>query len=264
MRVESHEVNSTLFRNVIEPMKQTPRPFLTAQWRQLAMLNFEIAPEALASRVPRGTEPDSWNGRTFVSMVGFRFLDTRVRGIALPFHRNFEEVNLRFYVRHRAAEGWRRGVVFIKEIVPRAAIAWVARNLYNEPYVALPMGHAIREESGQASVEYSWQFRGKRHALSVQTRGPAEAIADGSEEEFIAEHYWGYTAQRDGGTLEYKVEHPRWRVSQVAKSSFECDVASLYGDRFCASLSAPPSSAFLAEGSAVKVFPGFPIVPQIP
>ncbi|HZK82654.1 MAG TPA: DUF2071 domain-containing protein [Humisphaera sp.] len=235
---------------------QSPRPFLTAQWRHIAMLNFEVDPQLLTARVPRGTELDSWNGRTFVSMVGFRFLDTRVRNIAVPFHRDFEEVNLRFYVRHGAVDGWRRGVVFIKELVPRAAIAWVARNLYNEPYLALPMSHAIRESEGQSHVEYSWRYRKRRHALSVQTQGPAQEIIDGSEEEFIAEHYWGYTAQRDGGTLEYKVEHPRWRVSQVAQSNFDCDVAALYGDCFRESISGRPSSAFLAEGSAVTVYSG--------
>ena len=235
---------------------QSSRPFLTAQWRQIAMLNFEVDPQLLIARVPRGTELDSWNGRTFVSMVGFLFLDTRVRNIAIPFHRDFEEVNLRFYVRRRASDGLRRGVVFIKELVPRAAIAWVARNLYNEPYLALPMNHVVRESEGQSHVEYSWRYRKQRHALSVQTQGPAQSIIDGSEEEFIAEHYWGYTAQRDGGTLEYKVEHPRWLVSQVAKNAFDCDVAALYGDCFREALSVPPSSAFLAEGSEVTVYSG--------
>ena len=80
-----------------------PRPFLTARWRYLAMLNYEVPPEALAPLVPAGTELDSWQGKTFVSVVGFLFLDTRVLGIAIPGHRDFEEVNLRFYVRRKAA-----------------------------------------------------------------------------------------------------------------------------------------------------------------
>jgi len=224
------------------------------------MLNFEVAPELLKAQVPPGTELDSWNGRTFLSMVGFRFLDTRIRKIPFPFHRNFDEVNLRFYVRRRTTDGWRRGVVFVKEIVPRAAIAWAARTLYNEPYVALPMQHVIRETPGQSYVEYSWRFGGKRHLLSVQTRSAPQPIAPGSEEEFITEHYWGYTSQRDGGTMEYNVEHPPWRVSQVAASNFECDVAALYGEIFREPLSVQPSSAFLAEGSAVTVFSGRRIV----
>src|SRR6185503_10439864 len=104
----------------------------TAHWRFLMMLNYEVDPSVLHPLVPRGTELDTWHGRTYASVVGFLFLDTRVLGLAIPFHRDFEEVNLRFYVRRREAEAWRRGVVFIKEIVPRWAIATVARVAYNE------------------------------------------------------------------------------------------------------------------------------------
>ena len=117
--------------------------FLTAEWRDLVMLNYEIDPGILAGLVPAGTELDLWQGRALVSVVGFHFRRTRVMGVAIPGHSNFEEVNLRFYVRREGPEGWRRGVVFVKEIVPRFAIAWVARALYNENYVALPMRHAI-------------------------------------------------------------------------------------------------------------------------
>ena len=119
------------------------KPFLTAEWRYVAMLNYEIDPAILHTYLPRRTELDSWNGKTFVSMVGFLFLKTRVLGLPIPFHQNFEEINLRFYVRRKTEEGWRRGVVFIKEIVPRAAIALTARWLYNENYVALPTGNVI-------------------------------------------------------------------------------------------------------------------------
>src|SRR6185295_273969 len=139
------------------------KPFLTAEWRHLVMLNYEIDPAILRRFVPRGTELDAWNGKTFVSLVGFLFLNTRVMGLPIPFHENFEEINLRFYVRRKADEGWRRGVVFIKEIVPRAAIAWVARWLYNENYVALPTGHAlVRSLDDQKNIEsakYFWTFQ---------------------------------------------------------------------------------------------------------
>jgi uncharacterized protein len=104
-------------------------PFLRAEWRDLVMLNYEIDPDLLRSRIPAGTELDSWNGRTFVSIVGFRFLETRVLGVPIPFHRDFNELNLRFYVRRLAGDEWRRGVVFVKEVVPRRAIAWIARAL---------------------------------------------------------------------------------------------------------------------------------------
>jgi uncharacterized protein YqjF (DUF2071 family) len=231
--------------------------FLTAEWKYLAMLNYQIAPAVLAPFVPAGTELDVWQGRTLVSVVGFLFLKTRVFGIPVPFHLNFEEVNLRIYVRRKAEDGWRRGVVFIKEIVPRAAIALTARKLYNEPYIALPMAHRIETEFGSVkSAEYSWLFRGRQNSLRLATRSAAQPLAEGSEAEFITEHYWGYNSQRDGSTLEYRVEHPRWQVYDVAHTKLDCDVADLYGEQFVESLSRKPSSAFLAEGSAVKVYQG--------
>lgn len=233
------------------------RPLLTAEWRWLAMLNYEIDPSALAPFVPAGTELESWNGRTFVSVIGFVFLQTRLRGFALPYHRDFEEVNLRFYVRRAAQEGWRRAVVFIRELVPRSMIAWTARLLYNENYVSARMGHRLVQPSagpGAPSVSYWWSRGGKHGELKLTARGEPEPLAEGSREEFIAEHYWGYAKQRDGSTLEYHVEHPRWRVWAAERAGLSCDVRSLYGARFVEPLSGPPAWAFLAEGSAVSVY----------
>lgn len=231
--------------------------FLTAEWKHLAMLNYEIEPSVLAPFVPSRTELDLWQGKVLISVVGFLFLNTRVFGIPIPFHRDFEEVNLRFYVRCKAEDGWRRGVVFIKEIVPRAAIALTARKLYHEPYVSLPMAHRIEVEAGAVkSVEYSWRMAGRQNGLKLTTHGEARPLTEGSEAEFISEHYWGYNAQRDGSTLEYRVEHPRWRVYDVADSNLDCDATDLYGEQFRESLSRKPSSAFLAEGSAVTVYQG--------
>jgi len=234
--------------------------FLTAKWRYLAMLNYEVDPAVLAPFIPRGTGLDSRNGKTFVSVVGFLFQNTRVHGIPIPFHRNFEEVNLRFYVRRKAEDGWRRGVVFIKELVPRTAIAFVARKFYNEPYVTLPMSHQIEMSHTLAgeiqSVLYLWWFKGNENYLKVTIRASAQLLREGSEQEFITEHFWGYSAQRDGSTLEYQVEHPRWRVWEVQTTELHCDVAHLYGRPFNNFLSQPPSSVFLAEGSNIKVYKG--------
>jgi uncharacterized protein len=224
------------------------------------MLNYEIAPESLLPLVPKGMELDAWNGKTFVSAVGFLFLNTRVKRIAIPFHRNFEEINLRFYVRRKVEEGWRRGVVFIKEIVSRTAIALMARWLYNENYVALPTGNLIvRSPSNPANVEsvkYSWRFENKPSFIELVTRGKAGHFAEGSEEEFITQHYWGYSSQRDGGMVEYRVDHPAWRVWQAQSCRLECDVAKLYGHPFAHALASPLSSAFLAEGSEITVRKG--------
>ena len=239
-------------------MKSTlPKVFLTAEWRHLAMLNYEIDPAVLAPFIPAGTELDFWKGKTFISVVGFLFLNARVRGIPVPFHQNFEEVNLRFYVRREAGDGWRRGVVFIKELVPRAAIAFVARTFYNENYVSLAMAHEIGQSDGEIkSASYFWEFNGGRNHLKLSVRGTAQPLAEGSLQEFIAEHYWGYARQRDGSTMEYHVEHPHWRTWETQAAELRCDGAGLYGDNFRETLERPPSSAFLAEGSEVKVFAG--------
>lgn len=236
-----------------------PAVFLSATWRYLVMLNYAIDPAALAPLVPSGTELDSWRGRTFASMVGFLFLDTRVLGLPVPLHRDFEEVNLRFYVRRRdPVDGWRRGVVFVKEIVPKPAIAWTARLLYGEQYVALPMRHQIvSPDSGSPlAVEYGWRHQGSWQRLGVRPVGAAEPVASDSQEEFITEHYWGYSNRRGRQTVEYQVEHPRWRVWQAGETWFDCDVAAMYGPQFVESLSGQPSSAFLADGSDVTVRQG--------
>jgi uncharacterized protein YqjF (DUF2071 family)/RimJ/RimL family protein N-acetyltransferase len=242
----------------ILPMPE--RPFLTAEWRFLAMLQWEVEPGVLRPFVPRGTELDDWQGRALVSLVGFRFLQTRVMGATVPFHRSFDEVNLRFYVRRRSPEGWRRAVVFIREIVPRRAIAAVARLWYNEPYIALPMRHVIdmngAAEGTPGRARYEWRHLGRWSRLEVETEGAPTRPSAGSEAEFVSEHYWGYTTQRDGGCLEYQVTHAPWRVWAVRRASLDCEVDRLYGAPFARFLGAPPRSAFLAEGSPVAVFRG--------
>lgn len=238
------------------------RTFLTAQWRWLAMLNYAVDSDALFPLTPPGTELDLFRGTAYVSVVGFRFLDTRVLGLPVPLHRNFDEVNLRFYVRRIGEDGaWRRGVVFVREVVPRAAIALIARTLYNEPYIALPMRHELRPPEGRSAgqIEYAWRYRNRWNTITAAIAGAPTPTAEGSFEEFITEHYWGYTRRRDGGTSEYRVEHPRWSAWRAARAELDIDAAALYGAAFVAPLSAPPSSALVADGSAVSVSRGIRI-----
>lgn len=242
---------------------------MAAQWRHLAMLNYAVDPELLAPYVPAGVELDAWSGTTYVSVVGFMFLHTRVMGLAIPFHCNFPEVNLRFYVRRRGApgemhvdaDGYKRGVVFIKELVPRAAIALVARWVYGEAYAALPMRHRValttEGERVHGEVGYEWRLGGAWGGLEVAVDGVPTALVRGSEAEFITEHYWGYAAG-SGRTLEYRVEHPPWRVWPAERAALRCDVAALYGAQFVQALAGPPRSAFLAEGSEIAVYRGRP------
>ena len=245
-------------------MVETPAgSFLTAEWRFLAMLNWEVDRPLLQPFVPAGTELDDWNGTLHASLVGFLFQETRVLGIRFPFHTEFEEVNLRLYVRRKTADGWRRGVVFVKELVPRPIVAFLARRVYHENYVALPMGHAIdfRSDGSPARVSYSWTSAASSGRLGLAVAPASRFPEAGSAEEFLAEHYFGYVRQPDGGTLEYAVEHPRWRLSPALEARLDADVRPLYGDGFAAALDRPPDVAFLAEGSAIRVRRGRRIPP---
>ena len=223
------------------------------------MLNYEVDASLLLPYVPAGTEVDCWGGKAFVSLVGFRFLNTRVFGVRFPFHCNFNEVNLRFYVRRRDASEVRRGVVFIREIVPRWAIAAAARGFYNERYLALPMSHRLCSNSAAIAVEYGWKSRAGWNKIEVTANGQPALPEPGSHEQFITEHYWGYARGKNDTCIEYRVEHPQWRVWTATEAVFEGNAEEIYGKEFAAILREPPCSAFLAEGSKVSVYRGVAI-----
>lgn len=232
--------------------------FLTAEWRHLVMLNYIVDRAPLEPLVPPGTLLDTYKGNAYVTVVAFRFLNTRVFGVPIPFHQDFEEVNLRFYVRRFDGNEWRRGVVFIREIVPKAAVAFVAQTFYNENYVSLPMRHEIATgpDGTFASAIFHWKSaRGWNH-INAKVAGPPRDFAPASPEEFITEHYWGYVRQKDGSVMEYEVEHPRWRIWPAHDAILDCDSDSLSGQALAVSLAKAPASAFVAEGSPVTVFKG--------
>ena len=237
--------------------KAGERVFLSAEWRDLVMLNYEVDPALLNPYVPRGTELDLFQGKTFISLVGFRFLRTKLFGILpLPFHTNFDEVNLRFYVRRRLRGENRRGVVFIREVVPKHAIALLARLVYGEKYSAHRMRHTIRPVETGNMVQYEWKLNRDWCVMDAQALGAPIEPREGSIEQFITEHYWGYAARRGGGCLEYHVSHVPWRVWPSRSAGFEGNADSLYGTEFGAILHRPPDSAFVADGSPVLVYTG--------
>ncbi len=221
------------------------------------MANYEIDPSLLKTYLPRNTEPDEFNGIHYISLVGFLFMDTKVMGIGFPFHRTFEEVNLRFYVRFKEEGKWKRGVVFIKEIVPKWLISFIANRLYGEKYISLPMKHAWdTSDDNTVSVEYSWKVNNKwDHIKAVADKEPA-FYAEGSEENFITEHYWGYTGMRNQMTGEYQVTHPQWRIHNVRSYDIQCSTSILYGKQFESVMQQAPRSVFLAEGSDICVLKG--------
>ena len=236
-------------------MSDTARTFLTAEWRYLAMLTFETEAALLRPFVPRGTELDTHDGRVLLSLVGFRFLSTRILGCRVPFHQDFDEVNLRFYVRREVPGELRRGVTFIREVVPRRLITFVARSAYNEPYVTLRMDSDVPRApvAGPGRIRYAWKSSAAWQYLALTAVGEPRLPDHGTEYAFISEHHWGYTRQRDGSTLEYRVEHEPWRLWVGADVAVPGDTVALHGGVFARPLSAEPTSAFLAEGSSVTV-----------
>jgi uncharacterized protein len=229
--------------------------FLQAEWRKLLMANYAVNPAVLKQLLPAHTELDVWNSTCYVSLVGFMFVNTKIYGLKIPFHGNFEEVNLRFYIRYKSGNGWRRGVVFIKEICPRAAVSLVANKIYGEHYQTLPMDHTWLEDDGKLSVEYRWKLD-TWHSMKAVSGTALMRIESGSEEEFITEHYWGYTKLSDSKTSEYGVEHPRWDVYPTKSYSIDVDFGKVYGDVFRFLSDERPKSVFLAEGSDIKVLQG--------
>jgi uncharacterized protein YqjF (DUF2071 family) len=230
------------------------KTFLTAKWLNLIMLNYEVDPAILKPYLPAGTELDLWEGKALVSMVGFLFHDTRVLGVRWPFHSNFEEVNLRFYVRYFDGKTWKRGAVFVSELVPKPAIAVIANNLYREHYRALPMRHSITPvSSNQTQYLYEWKLKNRWNKLGATVGDGLTHIAPGSAEEFIFEHYWGYNIWDATSTMQYEVEHVPWQIRRVTDSVFDADVATLYGEAFVPYLKGKPYSAFFANGSAIGV-----------
>lgn len=227
--------------------------FLKAEWRKLAIANYIVDKDLLTKYIPAGTELDLWNGNCYLSVVGFMFVNTKILGIKIPWHINFEEVNLRFYVKRLENGEWKRGVVFIKEIVPKWALTFVANTVYNENYETLQMEHSWNVENDKRTVEYKWKKLGKWNSIHISASVEKFKIDESSETEFITEHYWGYAKVNDRKSNEYEVTHPKWEAYKVCDYKIAIDFKTTYGSEFEFLSSTEPSSVMLAEGSEITV-----------
>ncbi|MBW1657604.1 YqjF family protein [Flavobacterium quisquiliarum] len=227
--------------------------FLKAEWKNLALFNYEVDAEILEKYLPAGTEIDIWNNKCYVSLVGFMFKNTKVLGLKVPFHVDFEEVNLRFYVKRFENGEWKRGVVFIKEIVPKKAITFIANTLYQEHYETQKMRHEIIENENTNTFIYQWKNDKEWNTIELETKNIPEEIKVDSEAEFITEHYFGYTKIDEETTFEYEVTHPRWEQFEVLNHRIDIDFKKNYGRDFGFLQTQKPTSVFLAEGSKITV-----------
>lgn len=228
----------------------TRRPFLTANWRYLLNVTFRVPPEILLPHVPAGLTLDVRDGSAFASIVAFHFLDTRVKGLKIPGHVHFPEINLRYYVKW----GERRGVVFWKELVPKPCIALVANRLYNEPYQATPMRVNLNHAGATRELVHHFQYGGQPQEIRARF-GPSRSLpAEDSEAFYFQEHDIGFGRTHGGQTLSYDVIHPRWQVYDLKDYALDMDFARLYGPQWGFLAQAEPHCTALAEGSVVKVY----------
>ncbi len=227
--------------------------FLTARWENLIMANYEVNPELLQSFVPVGTELDFYDGKVYVSLVGFMFLKSKIFGLPIPFLGTFEEVNLRFYVKRIVNGEVRRGVVFINETVPNKTVAWLANALYKEHYTAIPTNHNWIIKDGKKQIDYYWQINKVWNYIKVNANSEKNAMLENGFEAFIFEHYYGYTFVDEKESLEYKIDHPSWLTNEVNSFDIQCDFENMYGKTFAYLKDVKPHSVLLAEGSDIAV-----------
>jgi uncharacterized protein YqjF (DUF2071 family) len=228
--------------------------FLKANWENIIMANYEIDPKLLVPVLPKGVELDLFDGKCYVSLVGFMFKNTKLFNVPIPFFGNFEEINLRFYVKRKEENGiTKRGVVFINETIPYPIVAWVANKLYNEHYTVVPTKHEISTEKSSRKVKFEWLLNQKWNSIAVTTSTKSEKMKPNSLESFIYEHYYGYTKIGKNETEEYKLQHRSWNISEVLDYQIDCDFDAMYGKSFSVLNQTKPAAVFIADGSAVGI-----------
>lgn len=217
------------------------------------MANYEIDPKLLIPYLPKGVKLDYFQGKCYISLVGFLFKNTSLFKIPIPFWGSFEEINLRFYVVREEAGEVKRGVVFINETVPNKIVAFVANKLYKEHYTAIPTKYNWQINKKEKHITYQWKVNNHWNCLKVKASAINEIMKIDSIEEYIFEHYYGYTKVNDCKTLEYKVIHPKWEINRISEYEIDCDFAQCYGQDFALLNHISPSSVMLAVGSNVEV-----------
>ncbi len=229
------------------------KTFLSARWENLIMANYAVNPEVLLPYLPKGVELDFYEGKELVSLVGFMFKKTSLFGIPVPLMGTFEEVNLRFYVKRIDGDEIKRGVVFINETVPYKAVAWLANKLYKEHYIAIPTSNKIQINAENQLINYGWKINQKWNEINITTAIDSNEMIPESMEEFIFEHYYGYTKISKEVSQEYRVNHPRWKVNKMLDYSINCDFQAMYGNDFTFLNSQEPQSVIFASGSEITV-----------
>ncbi len=227
--------------------------FLKANWENLIMANYIVSPSVLLPFLPKGVEIDTYNGDAYVSLVGFMFKNTRLFKVPIPYFGSFEEINLRFYVIRKEGNEWKRGVVFVNETIPYQPVAWMANWLYKEHYISIPTKHKWTIKEKTKEIIYDWKMGNKWNSLQVNASTDKKPMAVGSIEEYIFEHYYGYTKIDNQSSQEYEVMHPRWETNQITDYHIDCEFGAMYGEGFRFLNKEQPANIIMSEGSEVAI-----------
>lgn len=227
--------------------------FLKANWEHIIMVNYEIDPQILLPFLPNSVELDLFNGKCYISLVGFMFKNTKLFNIPIPYFGTFEEINLRFYVKRKEGNQIKRGVVFINETIPYKIVAWMANKLYKEHYTVVPTKHELQINNAAQSIKFEWFLDKRWNSIYVTSELKSNRMKNESLEKFIYEHYYGYTKIDENNTEEYQLQHPSWNIHKVLNHSVDCDFETMYGQPFSILNQTQPTAVFIAEGSLVKV-----------
>jgi uncharacterized protein YqjF (DUF2071 family) len=232
----------------------TNKEFLRANWLRMASANYEVDPVILKKYLPFGTELEAHNGKHYVSLVAFRYCQTRLLNVPIPFHRMFEEINLRFYVKREVQPGvWRSEVAFTKLFFPKTALTLVAKYVYKENYETVKMLHEWKEDDKHLITNYGLK-NGDWHNFDLVTSKEAVPVLPGSDDEFFLKHYWGTSQINSDSCTLYKIEHPEWQKHVVMDSEINFDFGSIFGEEFAHLTHTEPDSIQLFDGSEVIVY----------
>jgi uncharacterized protein YqjF (DUF2071 family) len=227
--------------------------FLKADWENIIMANYEIDPQILLPYLPNGVEIDLFEGKCYISLVGFMFKNTQLFNIPIPWFGTFEEINLRFYVVRKEGNQLKRGVVFINETIPYPIVAWVANKLYKEHYTVVPTRHKQILGVDSHQIKFEWLLDNKWNSIAVTYSDANQPMKSNSLEKFIYEHYYGYTKVSDKKTEEYKLQHPSWKTHTLSNYEIDCDFQAMYGEDFAVLNEKKPAAVFIAKGSKVGI-----------
>lgn len=216
-------------------------------------MNYIISPEILENYLPAYTIIDYFKGNCFTSLVGFPFRNVEIAGMKIPFYTDFEEINLRFYVKRFDGTTWRKGTVFISEIANKSALKFLANSFLHEKYQTLETRQEIKENSELIETKYSWRTWMNWQFLNLISEKPSESVAEGTEAHFIMDRSSGYQKYDTATTNEYGISHPKWNIYPIRSFDINVDFEESFDSNFPVLNETLPHSVILARGSSVAV-----------